>query len=140
MRTKTVRLRLIEQEEECGCAIACMATLLGRDYADVRRDWHNDFSKEGIVLDDTIHYLGDHGFSIIHKASKGYNHKDDAREELLKPFAPIHLLRVLQKFDADQGHLVVMMDDGTIFCPAGSTDAEIRDSYAITDVVGLYKS
>lgn len=132
-------IKFIEQQEKSGCAIACIAMVLGRTYKSVRDDWQNDFDQDGVFLEKTMEYLGDHDCSLIHKLTRNYNQKDFARKEMLKPFAPVHVVRVMPAFDSDVGHLVVMDARGKLICPQRFTDKNIRDSYAITDVVGIYR-
>lgn len=133
-------MKLVRQEEKCGCTIACIAMVTGKTYADIRKDWETDFDAEGIMLEHTLNYLGDAGFSLLHKHSRNYNHKDDHRKELLRPFAPMHIVRILPAFDSVNGHVVVMDAKGKIYCPGGLSDKEIRSAYAVTDSIGLWKT
>ncbi len=115
--------------------------VLGKSYKEIDFDFENDFSENGLLLEKTVEYLGNKGFSAIHKEIKRWNNINFGRPEMLKPFAPVHLLRTVDKFDSKSGHLVVMDKKGKIFCPSGVSDKIIRrDSYAITDCVGLYRS
>ena len=114
--------------------------VLNTTYQDVSKDWVHDFEKDGVTLEAAMDYLGDAGFAIIHKRSHCYLHKDDNRKEMLKPFAPIHILRVMPSFDSPHGHVVVMDAKGKIFCPGGFTETEIQQAYSIVDTVGLYKT
>jgi hypothetical protein len=75
----------------------------------------------------------------VYKEIKHYNQIDFARDEMLKPFAPIHCVRILRRFDCAFGHFVVMTNKGEMICPDGLSEKEVRESYAITDVLGLYK-
>lgn len=135
-----MKIKLVRQEDDYGCAIACIAMVTGRTYKEIDFDFQNDFSKKALYLEKTLEYLGNEGFSIIHREIKRWNNINFARREMLKPFAPVHLLRTVDKFDSKSGHLVVMTKKGKILCPSGARDKIIRrDSYAITDVIGLYK-
>lgn len=131
--------QLVTQDDRFGCIVACAAMVLGKTYAEVRKDWFNNFTDEGATFDQLMNYLGDQGFSVVHKMSRFYIHKDVHRKEMLTPFAPIHVISVQPCFDTPQNHVVVMTEDGTLLCPDGATDAEIRESYAVTDVIGLYR-
>jgi hypothetical protein len=132
-------MELVKQENAYGCGPACFAMILGKSYAEIISDFHNDFESEGMNVEQAIDYLGDKGFSIVHKTIKTYLEKDFARAEMLKPFAPVHLVRIMQKFDSNSGHFVVMTNKGKILCPQETLEKEIRDCYLITDVLGLYK-
>lgn len=139
MARRKETIKLVEQEDDCGCVVACIAMVLGRTYQSVRADWGNDFTTEGVDLEQMMNYLGDHGCSIVYKAMRYYRHKDFAREAMLTPFAPIHIVRVLPNCDSKTGHVVVMDAEGKIYCPGGFSDEEIRRAYAVTEVCGIYK-
>ncbi len=132
-------IKFVKQEDDCGCSVACFAMLLGLTYAEVKSDFQNNFTESGLQFDKTISYLGEHGFSILHKEIKHYSQINFARKEMLKPFAPVHVVRVIERFDSEHGHLVVMTSKGKLICPGGKTDKEIRLAYEISDVLGLYK-
>lgn len=133
-------IKLIKQKDKCGCAVACVAMVTGKSYKDIAFDFNQGFSEQGLVLDQTIEYLGNAGFSIIHKEIKHWMNISFGRSELLKPFAPVHVIRTVDKFDSESGHLAVMTKKGKILCPSGVSDKVIRrDSYAITDCIGLYR-
>lgn len=134
------KLKIVETEEDCGCTVACIATVLGKTYQEVSKEFINDFNSDGLTFEDTMNFLGDNGFQVIHKEIRNYGTVKFGREELLKPFAPIHILRVMPKYDAKFGHVVIMDSEGKVFCPSGFTEEEILDSYAITNIAGFYKS
>jgi hypothetical protein len=131
---------LIKSEDECGCTIACIATVLGRSYQDVRKDFETDFTKEGLEPDVVKDYLIEQGCSIFYKEASSFIHNDFKREESLIPFAPIHILVVDIAFDADSTHMVVMDEKGKIYCPGGFTEDEILNCYAILGNMGIYKN
>lgn len=133
-------IKFVRQEDSHGCAIACIAMVLGKTYKEIAADFENDFTQSGIMFDQTMTYLGNAGFSIIHKEVKRWNEINFARKEMLKPFAPVHIVRVVDKFDSEGGHLVVMTDKGKLLCPDELKDSAIRNKcYSITDVLGLYR-
>ena len=126
------------QTDSQGCGIACIAMVTGKPYNLVKEQFYNTFSEAGMSIQDVIEYLGDTGFSIIHKYITNYQKIDFANKEMLEPFAKAHIIRIKYKFDSEVGHFVVMDEEGKIFCPSGLTDEEVKDAYAITDVIGLY--
>lgn len=131
---------LVKTVDDCGCAVACIATVMGVSYQDVDKDFLNDFNSDGLSFEDTMNYLGDNGFQVIHKEIRNYGTVKFGKKEILKPFAPIHILRVMSKYDAKFGHVVIMDAKGKIHCPSGFTEKDILNSYAITNVAGFYKS
>jgi hypothetical protein len=133
-----MRLKLVRQEEKCGCSIACIAMITGQSYSAVRQQWHHDFSADGIDIDKTKEFLRHRGFALVHKVARDVGHIDKVRQEMLRPFAPVHLVRILTKFDSF-GHLVVMAEDGTLLCPDGNSDEVTRNAYSVTDCVGLFR-
>lgn len=130
--------KLVLQDDPYGCGVACIATVLGKPYAMVAKDWVTDFNANGLDLDTIIEYLMHHGKSILMKHVACFQHKDFLRDEMLRPFAPIHIIRVLPCIDSVNAHVVVMTSDGTIHCPGGTEESDIRASYIISHVLGIY--
>src|SRR4051812_8351999 len=108
---------IVKSESECGCAVACMATVLERTYTKVVKDFEVDFDEEGLTTDTVKDYLIEQGKSIFYKEASSFKHDDFMRNELLTPFAPIHILIVQIKFDSEDNHMVIMDDKGKIYCP-----------------------
>lgn len=113
--------------------------VLGRPYEDIRKDFINDFSQQGVTFDETEKYLKDQGVTFVHKELYGFSSGTTAKEEMLMPFASVHVVRVLQYTDVECGHLVVMDGKGHLFCPQKSPEKYLRAAYAVTDVLGIYK-
>ena len=132
-------IKLVKQEEARGCGIACVAMVLGKSYKTVRNDFENDFEKKGLGFDKFIDYLLDHGLQAIKKEVRGWSHRDFARKEMLKPFAPIHIINVQPQYDSKDRHAVVMDAKGKLYCPSGATEKEIRETYIIHEVAGFWK-
>lgn len=137
-KSKSNTINLVPQEEQFGCAVACIATVLGKTYDEISQTFENDFSVSGINLAQAIEYLGDAGYSIVHKYVTHYNNREFARKYMLTPFAPIHIVRIMPRFDSANGHLVIMDYEGTLHCPAGIEEKDIHTSYLISDVVGIF--
>lgn len=134
-----MKISLVKQEEKFGCVLACLAMVLGKSYQEVRADFYHDFEKKGFKVETAIGYLADKGFQFIHKEVGFYNRIDFSKSEMLRPFADCHLVRIKQFFDDPNTHLVVMDKNGKIFCPDGATEENIKSSYHIGDVWGIYK-
>lgn len=131
-------MKIVRQEDENGCAIACLAMVLKKTYQQVRKDWKDDFLKDGVTMKNIVNYLANEGLTIVRKTVPGYAHKDSAREEMMRPFAPMHIINIRPLYDSDY-HVVVMTADGHLYCPGGMTEDEIRNAYMVDEVIGIYK-
>src|SRR5688572_7230276 len=129
----------VTQDEPYGCMIACLAMVLGKSYADVRKDFYTDFSQEGIEMEKAADYLAENGFTVIEKTMTNWMHRDRVKKEMLRPFAPVHIVRFQQYTDAPFGHVVVMTNKGKFLCPQKSEEKVLMKSYAVSCVFGLYK-
>jgi hypothetical protein len=132
-----MKITLVKQKHKHGCGIACLSMVTGKDYDDIVKDFINDFDEEGMTTYTLIEWLGDYGFSVLFKEIRCYVQKDFARAYMLKPFTEIHIISLKWKADTTH-HFVVMDKDGKLFCPSGSSDEDLRNSYLIDSVVGLY--
>ncbi len=132
-------IKYVKQKHKYACSIACASMITGEDYDELLKDFGNNFHKQGIDDDVFIRYLSSKGYSTLQKEVTYFSNKDLGREELLKPFAPIHLVKV--KFNADSGllHWVVMDKRGKLICPMEWTDKQVRESYQVVKVIGIYK-
>jgi hypothetical protein len=132
-------IKFVKQKHKYACSIACASMITGEDYDEIMKDFGNNFHKEGIPDDVLLDYLGNKGYSIVQKEITHWGEKDFARKEMLKPFAPVHLVRV--KINADSGllHWIVMTAKGKLICPMEFTESSVRNSYLILKIVGLYK-
>lgn len=134
-----MEVKFVKQEDRCGCAVASMAMALGKTYGEVKKDFCNDFIDEGIKTADIIEYLGNSGCSIVYKKIECWNHIDFARKEMLKPFAPVHIVCIQWKYDSNH-HAVVMTDKGKILCPCETPAKGVKEAYSILEVIGVYPS
>ena len=64
---KRPKFRFVRQEDENGCAAACMAMILGKTYEEVLKSFLNDFGKQGIQISPVISYLSENGVDVIRK-------------------------------------------------------------------------
>jgi hypothetical protein len=132
------RVKLVRQQDDNSCSFACIAMVTGRDYEDVRKDFSPVALENGITIQQIIKHLAHHGFSVIFKTVEYYNQKDFARDEILKPFAPVHIVSITRFVDRNFDHVVVMDKKGKLYCPSGSTDEYVRSAYTINSVIGIY--
>lgn len=130
-------MELVKQEEECGCVVACLAMVLGKTYWEIREEWANDFTTRGVPFDKMLDYLSDHGHSIVHTKVYSFCHKDFYRNELFKPFAPIHIVHVTHAPDVEHSHVIVMDETGVIFDPAEGNEVKEK-CYQVLEVVGIF--
>lgn len=133
------KIKLVRQEDPAGCAVAAIAMALGLGYEAVRKDFLNSFDEDGISSSEIIDYLRDHGCSVLAKTKAAIQHVDFAKDDMLKPFANDHIVIIKTRFDATSNHAVYMDKEGKIHCPDGMTDQEVRDSYIVGEVFGIYK-
>jgi len=112
--------KCVKQETEHGCVIANLATILGLSYAEVDKCFSMDFDKElGISSKQAADFLAGFGFTAIWKAAEYYNSYRFVNEELLKPFAEIHLVSIQQYSDKpDYVHSLLMTKEGLLLEPA----------------------
>jgi hypothetical protein len=134
-----MQITFVEQQDDFGCVPACLAMITGRTYEEVTADFHTDFSAEGSDIRQVVTYLGDAGFQVIEKQVQCYNNKNFGRDEIFKPFAHAHIVRVIARVDSVNGHVVVMTGDGKILCPAGFSEEEIKKSYHVTHCIGVFE-
>lgn len=130
---------IVKQKDRNGCAVACVATVIGKSYDEVKKDFICNFIDDGIGFDVMAHYIASSGFDILKKTISFYTKVEFGREELLKPFAPIHIVHVLGKMDLTYAHVVIMDDKGILWCPDGMDDRDIRVSYRIIETIGIWK-
>ncbi len=132
-----MKIKLVKQEDKSGCTIACIAMVLGKTYAEVKKDFISGFVKDGMHTDQYCNYISDHGFDVLQKGVIWRSSNTFGRNWVLEPFAPVHILRSKWRFDTTE-HAMVMDAAGRIYCPSGKSDAEARDSYVFLDSFGLF--
>lgn len=131
-------MRLIKQEEACGCGIASLAMVLDLKYKDVAKDFNRTFEHEGTSESELVDYLGEHCCELLIKRVNYTCSPEFGRKELSKPFAPAHLLLVKYRFDSDL-HAVAMDSKGKIFCPDSKEHTPINEWYALRCNIGVWR-
>lgn len=136
----------VQQEDRMGCVIACAAMITGKSYQQVKSEipcW----TDAGMCGDDIYEYLADNGFAVAlkyrvcnykHPPSEKYNYDRDWREWPPKPFASIHLCYVTC-YKGGPGHMIIMLNDGTILDPDTPETKSLTDYFSIGTVAGVAK-
>lgn len=116
-----------------------MAMILGKSYEEIDQDFIQSFDSRGLTSKEIIKYLAFCGRQIIRKEVEYFNQVKFGRDELLKPFAPAHIVTIRQCFDSKDTHAVFMDETGKIYCPSEIGEDEIKNAYSIDEVIGVYK-
>jgi hypothetical protein len=135
---KKPKFKFVKQEQEHGCAIACIAMILGKTYEEIVRSFHNDFNKEGIRIDKVIDYLSANGVTVIRKGHYGYEDRHKNNLRMLESFADIHYVSFQQFVDVDNNHAIIMLKNGKRVCPTMKYATELVSCYQIDDVLGIF--
>lgn len=135
---KKPKFKFVKQEEECGCAIACIAMILGKAYEQVVGDFNNDFSKQGINSEKSADYLSDSGVDVIVKAWHGFTDRKTNNTRMLIPFADIHLVSFRQYSDVDHNHAIIMLKNGKLICPEKKYKIKNYNCYIVDSVIGCF--
>ena len=134
-----MRIKRVKSQEHKGCAVACLSMVTGIPYWTISKAFERDFNRHGMPFDSLKRYAGDAGFAIIEKIYTYWNVLDQCKEEMWKPFAPVHIVITQPYADSEDDHAVVMLGNGNIICPNETSEAETKQSYQIRAVLGLYK-
>lgn len=134
-------MKFIKQEQSHGCLIACIAMVMNWGYWDVAQFFVNDFTKSGVPLHKGATFLAENGYSIVSKETPHKCHRDFARDWMMEPFAPNHIIEFFQFTDTPkESHVVVMDAKGKIFDPGGHTAEDIiKGMYDLSRVIGIYE-
>lgn len=134
------RIKRVIKEQEFGCAVACLAMVTDKTYWDVAESFSIDFTRKGMPRPEMMQWLADAGFAIILKEVQFYNHVNDARDEMLKPFALVHIVSLKQYVDSKLNHAVVMDSKGKLIdSDPKITDKIMRSVHYVQWVIGLYR-
>jgi hypothetical protein len=125
----------VQQRDRFGCALACLATVLGRTYEDVR----DEIGDPGRGLTDGAwcEFLAAQGYAVQHLYR--VHQLTQAKRDVwpAAPWAPV--LLCLVDAGGPGGHLVVMLYDGTVLDPAGSGEPVTLAAYAsVMAMTGLF--
>ena len=132
-----MKIRLVKQEDKSGCTVACIATVMGKTYQEVKADFANDFIEDGVSIEQVAEYISDHGYETLLKSVLYRLDRHTGRKWIMEPFAPVHIVRVRYKSDT-VNHVVVMDKKGVFYDPDGQTDEQIRESYLVMGSLGIF--
>jgi len=133
-----LKFQHVKQKHEFGCAIACMAMVLGKKYDEIAGQFHTDFSVDGLKHEHITGYVCDHGFALVHKSAGGHGDVKTSNRRMITPFADIHIVSAQPWADAEMNHCFVLDKRGRIFDPQHDTRPDFREYYYIHSVLGFF--
>lgn len=131
-------MKLVRQEEKFGCAIACMAMILGKSYAEVKALLPADRGygdRNGMTSHDYISFLFRHGY-VGMTVYQCESHTQIKREpdEWIKPLTEINIVSTI----TENGAHAVLWIRGEIFDPNRDGVYSIGD-YDVQGITGFWK-
>lgn len=132
-------IRWVGQEDGKGCAVACVAMVLGTTYWDARALFPHYDPSEGLLPLDALRALGEYGWASVEKFPHYSPERRERRTWPLSPFAPVHLVQVI----TGGWHAVLMLDDGTVLDPLMNPlvhgSRRLRDYDPVLSIAGLWR-
>jgi hypothetical protein len=129
----------VQQEHKHGCAVAAMAMVTGKSYAEVFSAFdpeHYDFERHGLSHFPIADYLAGEGYAL-RKFTRCDQRLNVTREPWpVEPFTDVHICEVVNSVMC---HMVVMLGDGTVLDPAVEGPRRLSDYLAVHYVAGVYK-
>lgn len=138
MAFKKLKIEQVYQQDMAGCAIACLAMVMGKKYEDVRWDFLGPFETEGLSPKNIVDYLTDFGYVVLVKDLVAHTHPKDGFKELSTPFASAHILIVKQFNNMNYDHCVAMDYKGKIFNTTQDACTDLSRYYRIIANIGVY--
>lgn len=132
----------VEQVDNGGCGLACLAMLLDTTYARIVELAPDLCGKCGVNQTEMDHFLAEQGFSV----RRLYRDRrfDGVRRTKWppKPFAERHLVSVWQTRNDIWDHWVVMDAKGNVYDPAdpACTKSRLSRYYRVSSVAGVSAS
>jgi hypothetical protein len=133
-----MKIRYVKQEHRAGCAVACAAMLTGQSYAEVAASFASNLVDDGVQLESARDYVCDRGFAAVAATPHGYMDVRANNRRMLRPFADVHIVRVLQHVDSSIGHALVMDRRGRLYDPDAPGPVDASKFYAVTHVFGFF--
>jgi hypothetical protein len=128
-------IRWVGQQEGMGCAVACVAMLLGVSYWDARTLFPHFEPDKGVTPLDAVRVLGEYGWASVEKFQHYSPERRDRRQWPARPFAPVHLLPV----STVGWHAVLLLPDGTVMDPLTPTPRRLSDFPVVHSIIGLWR-
>lgn len=126
----------VQQVETNSCAVACLAMILGVDYAEARSRVPVFDPQQGMVMGQPLRVLAENGWAYQEKwpdySPAGYQRT----RWPLRPWAPLHLCAVN---NGDGWHAVVMDRSGQVYDPLRPDRLTLADYPAVYQIVGLWR-
>lgn len=132
-------IKYVAQKYDADCGIACLAMALGLAYSRVEIDFAPFTKTDGMNPDATRNYIASQGYSVVSKTAAFYSKVKENNSRMLKPFAPVHLVRVKIFANSKMNHLVVMDSKGRVFDPSEESVKSLAEYYEIIEVIGCWK-
>jgi hypothetical protein len=138
---KKPKFKYIAQKHKSGCAIACIAMITGESYDNVASKFHSDLDEKGVDTAHTIDYLINKNLSpvtiMLDRAT--IETKNQFCKNLYKPFADIHIFRVIPWADqSDIIHAIIVDNKGKVYDPHNEAFKSLDKYYEILQIIGFW--
>jgi hypothetical protein len=135
-----MQIKLVKQDDEKGCSAACIAMILGKSYQEITERLYTNFARTGLSHKVAREFITDFGFQAITKEVWCFHTTELINLEMIKPFAPVHLLEIKVWPDHSTWHALVMDQKGKLFDPAGYDEEWVRTHlHYIHRITGFWK-
>ena len=130
-------MKYVTQKDKYGCALACMAMIVGITYNEIKCMWPEKYgTNEGIADFMQVSFLFNHGY-IGHTiyATEAHTQIKRADKQWIKPFAPIHIVSTIT---SNGPHAVVWHNNGDVDDP-NNVRVKSIDDYKVVGITGYWK-
>lgn len=132
-----MNINYIRQEDKYGCALACMAMILGISYKEIKNMWPEKYgTHEGVADFMQASFLFTKGY-LNHTEYKTEAHTQRKRKpsEWIKPFAPMHIVSAIT---SNGPHALLWMSDRRVYDPNMRGIQKISD-YNVQGITGYWE-
>jgi hypothetical protein len=135
--------RYVAQEHPFGCAVACLAMIVGKTYGEMLA-WLDAEGQpavqraKGLTAPVYCEALARHGCAVAQRHLVDTLTNERRASWPLAPFAPLHIAETMVSAG---GHAVVMLADGTVLDPFDATRTSIAhpDYRQVNTIIGIWK-
>lgn len=132
-------MKYVAQEEKFGCAIACMAMILGNTYQETKAllpDNRGFGNKNGLTSHDYISFLYKFGYigMTVH-ACESHSQVIRKPKDWIKPLAGINIVSVIN----EHGLHAILWVDGKIYDPNDIRNYLKIEDYNVQGITGFWK-